>query len=65
VNVYELAVELLRRFGWPLLISATIVSLTLWFVAHQVAAPCERVSVLWGMVEYTKGAGPCLRAEAR
>jgi hypothetical protein len=38
------------------MVGAVIISSVVWMLAHYSAAPSTQVSVLWGLVEYTKNA---------
>ncbi len=47
---------LFKEYGLlKLLVISLVVLALIWGVAHWTAGPGERVSVLWGLVEYTKG----------
>ncbi|MEA2083449.1 MAG: hypothetical protein U9O82_04240 [Thermodesulfobacteriota bacterium] len=47
--------DLTKRFGlWAILVLLLLGALV-WVIAHSQAKPGEKVSILWGMVEYTKG----------
>lgn len=46
--------ELIRRFGIWGIAAAMFVGLVVWIFVHDAAAPGSPMSVLWGLVEYTK-----------
>ncbi len=46
--------ELMRRYGIWAILALLVVGTTVWFVAHYQAEPGDELSILWGMVEYTK-----------
>lgn len=46
--------ELMRRYGMWVIPALLVAGATVWFVAHYQAEPGDEVSILWGMVEYTK-----------
>jgi len=46
--------ELLRRYGIWAIVALLVTGSTVWFVAHYQAQPGGKVSIIWGMVEYTK-----------
>jgi len=46
--------NIIKQF-WPYLIGLIItVGAVVWFIAHTKAEPGKKVSVFWGMIEYTK-----------
>lgn len=48
------AAEIVRRYGlWPLL-GAIPFALVIWAMCHWFASPGTKVSILWGLAEYTK-----------
>lgn len=50
----NLAREIFGRYGLAAILFIVVAAGALWVLAHQLSAPGERVSVLWGLVEYTK-----------
>jgi len=50
----ELGSEIFRRYGPWALLAAAVISSCVWVLAHYVAAPGGQVSVLWGLIQYTK-----------
>lgn len=47
--------EIVRKYGiLTLIIFSFIIALSIWFFAHRTAAPGSQISILWGMVVYTK-----------
>ena len=46
--------ELMRRYGIWAILALSVAGATVWAVAHSQAKPGDKVSILWGMVEYTK-----------
>ncbi len=50
----DLVSEILKKYGTPAVIFAVVASVIIWFLAHWTAAPGKEVSVLWGLVKYTK-----------
>jgi hypothetical protein len=51
----DFLVELFRKLGIWILPGILAFGVLIWLIAHQTAEPGGKVSVLWGMVEYTKG----------
>ncbi len=50
----EVLIALLKRYG-PIVIAAAIgLGILTWSIAHYFAAPGTSVSILWGLVQYTK-----------
>lgn len=58
----DLADQVFRHFGLKAVVAIVIVGMVIWALAHWSAAPDRTVSVLWGLVEYTK---PSPQAESR
>jgi hypothetical protein len=52
----DLGAEVLKRYGATAVLCAFAVGCAIWGLAHFVAAPGSEVSVLWGLVTYTKKA---------
>ena len=50
----DLASDLFKRYGLRALGAAAVAVVLIWVVAHYTAAPGGNVSVLWGLVQYTK-----------
>src|SRR5437762_1382880 len=50
----EVASEIYRRYGIAALIAVAAGFVLIWIVAHYTAAPGGNVSILWGVVQYTK-----------
>jgi hypothetical protein len=50
----NIVTELLKRYGTWAILALVITGATVWAVAHYQAKPGNKVSILWGMVEYTK-----------
>ena len=55
----DLIDKLIKLFGrWIILVLVllgVLIGVSIWTIAHLTAEDGKRVSVLWGMVEYTKG----------
>ena len=52
----EIILELLRKYGvFALLATPATFGIIVWLFAHVFAEPGTEVTVLWGMVKYTKG----------
>lgn len=56
--MWEFLTTLIKKFGFPAALGLVILCGAVWFVAHRNSEPCEKIALLWGMVEYTK-AGNC------
>jgi hypothetical protein len=50
----NIIIELMKRYGIWAILALSVTGATVWFVAHSQAKPGDKVSILWGMVEYTK-----------
>lgn len=50
----KIITELMRRYGIWVIFFLSVAVAAVWFVAHSQATPGDKVSILWGMVEYTK-----------
>jgi hypothetical protein len=50
----DLPDQLFRHFGLKAVVAIVIAGMVIWTLAHWSAAPGRSVSVLWGLVEYTK-----------
>jgi hypothetical protein len=50
----DLITELIRRWPW-VIVASILMAVSVWLIAHLNAEPGEKISVLWGMVEYTEG----------
>lgn len=50
----EFLTSLFSRYGVYALVGSALLAFLVWWLAHTNAAPGTRVSVLWGLVEYTK-----------
>ncbi len=50
----DLGSEIFRRYGPWALLAAALISICIWLLAHNIAAPGGQVSVLWGLIQYTK-----------
>ena len=51
----DLLSEFAQKIGlWPFLALAVVVLTAVWGVAHWTAQPGKKVSVFWGLVEYSK-----------
>jgi hypothetical protein len=50
----DLITELIRRWPW-VIVASILMTVSVWLIAHLNAEPGEKISVLWGMVEYTEG----------
>lgn len=46
--------EIFKKYGTAAIIFALVASLCIWVMAHWATAPGSEVSVLWGLVKYTK-----------
>ena len=51
----DLFLTLLREHGLIVLLGTLGVSLAVWVATHLMASSGQKVQVLWGLVEYTKG----------
>ncbi len=51
----DLIALLIKRFGPWVILALILVGVAVWFIAHLNAEPGEKISLFWGMVEYTKG----------
>lgn len=54
----KLIIELIKRFGLWIMLVLMLAGGLVWGIAHFNAKAGEKVSVLWGMVEYYKGELP-------
>lgn len=52
----DLGTEIFKRYGFLAIIFAIVGALCIWGLAHWAASPGAEVSVLWGLVKYTKAA---------
>jgi len=52
----DLVTELFRKYGLYAIVVAIVGALCIWGLAHWAASPGSEVSVLWGLVRYTKAA---------
>lgn len=50
----DFVAEVLKRYGVVAILIALVAACAVWGLAHTVAAPGSEVSVLWGLVKYTK-----------
>lgn len=50
----ELADQVFQTWGWKAVVAIMCAGFAIWVLAHWNSAPGTRVSVLWGLVEYTK-----------
>lgn len=50
--------EIFKKYGTAAIVFAIIASLSIWGLAHWAASPGSEVSVLWGLVKYTKSGQP-------
>lgn len=50
----DVLAEYLKRYGLLAVLAALVFAVAVWGSAHWAAAPGEKVSVLWGLAEYTK-----------
>ena len=50
----DLGTEIFKRYGATAIAFALVFGIAIWALAHLVAAPGSEVSVLWGVVKYTK-----------
>lgn len=50
----ELADQVFQTWGWKAVVAIVCAGFGIWGLAHFNSAPGTRVSVLWGLVEYTK-----------
>jgi len=50
----DLLTKLYTRFGMIVIIGAFLIVVLIWYFVHLMSPPGERISVLWGLVEYTK-----------
>jgi hypothetical protein len=63
-TIFDFLIKLIRDLGYIVILPAAVVLFAgVWGLAHWNAQPCERVSVWWGMVDYSKG-GDCPPAVA-
>lgn len=46
--------EILRKYGLKTLFYPLVIGMIVWILGHFFSAPGKQVSILWGMVEYTK-----------
>lgn len=46
--------DILKKYGIKAIVFATVFAISVWALAHFAAAPGTEVSVLWGLVRYTK-----------
>jgi len=64
----ELLIEMLRRYGSLTVIVAVVLGSVIWIAAHFSSAPGTQISILWGLVTYTKdsdvSAKPRVQVEA-
>lgn len=51
----DLIAELIKRFGVWVILGLFLAGTLVWGIAHFNAKPGEKISILWGMVEYMKG----------
>jgi hypothetical protein len=47
-----------KKYGTAAIVFSIIASLSIWGLAHWAASPGSEVTVLWGLVKYTKSAEP-------
>jgi len=52
--MWEFLAQLIKKIGRAAIPGLLLVIVGVWVLAHLLATPGERVSVLWGLVEYTK-----------
>jgi hypothetical protein len=50
----DLLNQLYKNYGLRALLGLAAVVATIWFLAHRMAPPCERISIFFGLIEYTK-----------
>ena len=50
----DILTESLKKYGIKFVISAIVFAIAIWALAHWTAAPGNEISVLWGLVKYTK-----------
>jgi hypothetical protein len=50
----DLGSEIFKKYGVSAIVFAVVVGLIIWLLAHWTAAPGKEVSILWGLVRYTK-----------
>jgi hypothetical protein len=58
--VTEIALQLQKDFGLVFVAAVVAGLLLIWAISHFVAQPAAQVSILWGMIQYTKKAEPPL-----
>lgn len=61
----DFGTEVLKRYGATAIVFALISAAVIWGFAHLVAAPGSEVSILWGLVKYTKQAAQIVVASTR
>ncbi len=54
----DLGHTILTRYGGHAIVAAIAMAICVWGFAHSTAAPGTEVSVLWGLVRYTKSDSP-------
>jgi hypothetical protein len=56
----DIALQIFKDFGITSVAAVIVGLLVVWFVSHIVAQPGAQVSIMWGMIQYTKkkGASP-------
>lgn len=52
--MFDLISKIFNKYGITSIILAIIIVAVIWIVAHFNAAPGKEISVLWGLVKYTK-----------
>lgn len=52
----DVASEIFKKYGVMAIIAALLLAFSIWGLAHIAASPGTEVSVLWGLVKYTKPA---------
>ena len=55
MTFWDFLSQLIQKFGYGILALFLIFVVLVWPITHWTAQPGGRVSILWGMVEYTKG----------
>lgn len=51
----EIFIQLIKTFGLWITLVLIMLGVLIWYIVHLKAEPGGKVSIFWGMVEYTKG----------
>jgi hypothetical protein len=50
----DIVADIFRKYGTLAIVVTIVLTLSIWGLAHRAASPGTEVSVLWGLVKYTK-----------